>query len=67
MLSSSPKLESVVLSKDGLFAFQVVNIVNNGSSGIGAQLRIKEDTLLHSTEAVDILGGKSVQRSRGML
>ena len=64
------ELESVVLIKDSLYClfemyFWIVSIAEDGSSGIGTKLGIKKYTLLNNTETVHILGGKSVESSRG--
>ena len=61
------ELKSVVSIKDGLYCLSemIVSIAENGSSGIGTKVGIKKYTLLNNTETVDILGGKSVESSRG--
>ena len=63
------ELEFVVLIEDGLFClsemyFRIVSIAEDGSSGIGAKLRIKKYTLLNNNETVT-LEGKNVENSRG--
>ena len=61
---------SVVLINNGLYClsemyFRIVSIAEDGSGGIGTKFGIKKYTLLNNTETVDILGGKSVESSRG--